>query len=80
MSVGSGSAPRYFVRDSLPRTIQLQALLEWSRALLQAARHAEHPFNAGLMAESLVGQGQRALTAGLGGDTRAAKQSVHSRA
>ena len=34
------------------------------RALIDAARHGEHPVNAGLLVESLVMQGRRALAGG----------------
>jgi DNA polymerase-3 subunit delta' len=48
------------------------------RELNRVARHAEHPWNAGLMTESLVQQGRRALAAG-GAQGRAAPDiSVHS--
>jgi DNA polymerase III subunit delta' len=53
--------PRYFPPGSLPAQAQADALLAWSRALARAARHADHPLNAGLLIESLVAQGRRAL-------------------
>ena len=39
------------------------ALAEWSRDLQRAARHADHPWNTGLMVEALIQRGQRALAA-----------------
>lgn len=58
--VAVGAAPRYFAAHLLPHRLRLPDLLEWSRALQRAARHAEHPLNAGLAVESLVAQGERA--------------------
>lgn len=54
--------PSYFPREALPAVPRAAAgLHEWNAALKQAARHAEHPLNAGLLMESLVAQGQRAM-------------------
>ena len=39
------------------------ALAEWSRDLQRVARHADHPWNTGLMVEALIQRGQRALAA-----------------
>ena len=59
--VAVNTAPRYFPATSVPARAVPQALAEWSRELARVARHAEHPWNASLMIESLVQQGQRAL-------------------
>jgi DNA polymerase III subunit delta' len=56
-----GAAPRYFSADALPEPGPAAPLQSWERALQQAARHAEHPLNAGLLLESLVLQCQAAL-------------------
>ena len=62
-----GAAPRFFNATDLPagRTpispAALTALTAWARALSQASRTAEHPFNAGLMLESLASQAHRVL-------------------
>lgn len=72
--VASGAAPRYFPVDSIAPGAQADALHAWSRELRRIARHAEHPWNAGLLVESLVEQGQRAL-AGRAKD-RPGKRSV----
>ena len=56
-----GAAPRYFAATDLPAAPPLAALAQWSKALVQAARTAEHPFNAGLMLEALVAQAQQTL-------------------
>jgi len=76
--VAVGAAPRYFPVASLRAGADPAALHAWMRELNRVARHAEHPWNAGLMAESLVQQGQRAL-APAGDKGRAARNtSVHS--
>lgn len=56
-----GAPPSYFPRDALPAPRNTAAIQAWSRVLLDAARHAEHPLNAGLLMESLVSQGQMAM-------------------
>ena len=78
--IAAGAAPRYFPAASIRAGANLDALSDWMRELNRVARHAEHPWNAGLMAESLVQQGQRALA--VNGRAGAPKQptSVHSRA
>ncbi len=76
--VAVGAAPRYFPAGSLRAGADPAALHAWMRELNRVARHAEHPWNAGLMTESLVQQGRRALAAG-GPQGRAAPDiSVHS--
>lgn len=56
-----GAAPRYFAAADLPTGATLGALTRWSRALVQHARTAEHPFNAGLMLEALAAQAHQAI-------------------
>ena len=56
-----GAAPRYFNPSDLPRAPGLGPLGRWARDLLQTARTAEHPFNAGLMQEALVSDAQKVL-------------------
>ena len=77
--VTAGAAPRYFPAASIQRAARAGALIEWVRELDRIARRADHPWNAGLVIESLVQQGQRALA----GPARAAPPtrgvSVHSR-
>ena len=69
-----GAAPRYFPAASLPSRAAPSALAEWSRELGRVARHADHPWNASLMIDSLVQQGQRALAvAGRDGAGRAGR-------
>jgi DNA polymerase III subunit delta' len=57
-----GAPPRYFPAVALGRTAKAAALLDWARSLALAARQSEHPWHADLMTESLIQQGQRALT------------------
>ncbi len=61
--VGVGAAPRYFPPASLGRGGKPQALLAWMTELNRAARHADHPWNPSLLADSLVRQGRQALAA-----------------
>lgn len=61
LAQASGGAPRFFQAADLPPAASLRALGAWSRELAQAARTAEHPYNAGLMLEALVSQARSAL-------------------
>lgn len=64
LAVKAGGAPRYFAPQDLPAADGLPGfavLTRWSRALVQHARTADHPFNAGLMREALAAQAQQAL-------------------
>lgn len=58
-----GAAPRFFDSQDLPEGGSIRTLAAWSKALAREARTAEHPFNPGLMLESLVSQAQKALRA-----------------
>jgi DNA polymerase III subunit delta' len=58
LSTLAGARPRYFTSFPTARRASVGALHEWARSLARAARHAEHPLNAGLLTESLVLQGQ----------------------
>jgi DNA polymerase-3 subunit delta' len=57
----TGAEPRFFAVADLPTGASVAALTEWSQDLMQAARTAEHPYNAGLMYEALVARAQAAL-------------------
>ena len=74
--VACGAAPRYFPAASIAHGADPAALARWTVELLRIARHAEHPWSAGLVIESLVQQGQRALA----GPAPKRGVSVHSRA
>ena len=52
----AGGTPRFFDAAQLPAQADLLALRRWQAALLRAARHDEHAWNAGLLIESLVTQ------------------------
>ena len=56
-----GAPPRYLSAEALPPGGDVGRLTAWAAELRRIARHAEHPWNAGLMIESLVQQGMRAL-------------------
>jgi DNA polymerase-3 subunit delta' len=66
MARAVGGAPAYFPADSVPAGAALQALVDWNAELLRVARHAEHPWNDGLLLEALVGQGRHALAGAVG--------------
>ena len=76
----AGAAPRYFPAGALGPGADAGALAEWMHELNRCARHAEHAWNAGLMLESLVQQGQRALRATAPEPSTNRRVSVHSRA
>lgn len=62
MAVGSGAEPRFFEPADLPAAVPSHlALARWSKSLANAARTAEHPFNAGLMLEALVSEARTTL-------------------
>jgi DNA polymerase-3 subunit delta' len=61
MATGSGAAPRFFDPADLPPAPTRAALARWSRSLANAAKTAEHPFNAGLMIEALVSEARTTL-------------------
>ena len=60
----TGAAPRFFDQAALPKTFQntgFFALSSWSKELAATARTAEHPYNPGLMLESLASRAKIAL-------------------
>jgi DNA polymerase III subunit delta' len=66
MAVAQGAAPRFFASADLSiGRPPLGALGTWSQTLSQALRTVDHPFNAGLMSESLVAQAQSVLNSKL---------------
>lgn len=56
-----GATPRFFAATDLPAAPPLAVLTQWSKDLNATARVVEHPFNPGLMLESLVGRAQNVL-------------------
>ena len=66
--VDMGAAPRFFSAADLSAAAGkagagLYALASWSRELAAIARTVEHPYNPGLMLESLVSRARLALNA-----------------
>ena len=60
----SGAEPRFFMGSQLPAsTASVATLTDWFKRLMQSARTAEHPFNAGLMLEALANDAQQVLLA-----------------
>jgi DNA polymerase-3 subunit delta' len=57
----TGAAPRFFESTQLGPQVPLSTLTDWGKSLSTAMKTMDHPFNAGLMQEALVGQAQRAL-------------------
>jgi len=58
----SGVAPRFFEAAQLPPSHAcIRVLTDWFKRLMQSARTAEHPFNAGLMLEALTADAQQTL-------------------
>lgn len=58
LAVSWGADARYFSAESIPAGAVADRLAEWWKRLTGAARHADHPWNAGLLIESLVLQGR----------------------
>ncbi len=56
-----GAQPRFFEPEDLPPGGSLKSLTAWAKALSETRRTVEHPFNAGLMQETLVSQAQLAF-------------------
>jgi DNA polymerase-3 subunit delta' len=66
MRLAAGGAPRYFPASALPpKPADMTALAGWARELAQLSRQAEHPWNAGLMVESLTHRARLAMRSGL---------------
>ena len=61
LAVSVGASPRFFATQDLVPGATLASLTQWSQALSAQQRTIEHPFNAGLLLESLVSQAQRVL-------------------
>jgi DNA polymerase-3 subunit delta' len=52
--VAAGAAPRYLPSVAQLPAVPAAAVQGWQASLLRAARHAQHPWNAGLLVEALV--------------------------
>ena len=61
LALAVGGQPRFFPESALVSGTSLTLLSDWSQALQRSARTADHPYQAGLMLEALVGQAQQAL-------------------
>ncbi|HEY2257597.1 MAG TPA: DNA polymerase III subunit delta', partial [Variovorax sp.] len=61
MAIDCGAPPRFFEAADLPPAPSRTALARWSKSLANAAKTAEHPFNAGLMLEALVSEARSTL-------------------
>jgi DNA polymerase-3 subunit delta' len=58
----SGALPRFFDASQLPAcAASVAELTDWFKRLMQSARTAEHPFNAGLMLEALTADAHQTL-------------------
>jgi DNA polymerase-3 subunit delta' len=60
-----GQPGQFFGAAALPSPKRAGSLLTWEAELRRAARHAEHPLNAGLWTEALVAQAQAAIAAAM---------------
>lgn len=60
----AGAAPRFLAPNDLQTAASVDALTSWSKALARTMRTMDHPFNAGLMQEALVGQAKSVLNSG----------------
>jgi len=61
-ALAHGALPRYFPPAAMPaHTAEPAALRAWAAGLARVVRHADHPWNEAVLADSLVGQAQRAL-------------------
>ncbi|TAG34838.1 MAG: DNA polymerase III subunit delta' [Polaromonas sp.] len=70
-AVKVGAPPRFFSLQDLPVSSQsspgsdsMQALASWSKELVSTARTVDHPYNPGLMLESLASRARLALAVG----------------
>ena len=61
MALRAGAAPRFFSTSDLASNAPIGALSEWAKALSRSMRTMDHPFNAGLMLEALVGEAKSVL-------------------
>jgi len=62
LALSVGAEGLFFDTQSLPKPGNFRALSDWSRDLMHSAQSADHPFNKGLMLETLVSQAKIAMT------------------
>jgi DNA polymerase-3 subunit delta' len=78
LCAAAGAPARYFPAGTVPATARLDALDAWARELARIARHAEHPWNAGLTIEALVEGAKNALRAAPADARPPRGKSLHS--
>lgn len=61
LAMSAGGTPRFFLAQELPAASTQRQLASWWRELAATMRTVEHPFNAGLLLESLVTRARQAL-------------------
>jgi DNA polymerase-3 subunit delta' len=71
MALATGGRARYFPAGVVPRACRMGALSAWSRELDRVARHDDHPWNEGLLLDTLVQQASAALQSKTGGAAQA---------
>ena len=54
LALATGGDARFFPAAALPRPRSAPAMAAWSRELARLARHAEHPWNEGLLVDTLL--------------------------
>ena len=64
LMVTLGLPPRFFAAQALGRGGDIGALTAWAAELRQLARHAEHPWNAGLASEAILQRARNAAQTG----------------
>ena len=52
----------------MPKAASTEALRQWSLELQRVVRHAAHPWNEGVLVDSLVASASRALRGAAGGE------------
>jgi DNA polymerase-3 subunit delta' len=60
LALAAGGAPRFYPAAALPRPVSATALAGWSRELARRARHADHPWNEGLLIDALLARASTA--------------------
>jgi DNA polymerase-3 subunit delta' len=61
LAMKAGAQPRFFEMTDLPQSGSWSGLSTWAKSLSETRRTVEHPFNVGLMLESLISQAQLTL-------------------